>query len=114
MDLGIWSQIEVAASIASACLPTLKPLFCLAFKGFFGECDGACGAAETPRPCRRLPHDDSILRDSFVPMGSEEVLTRIGNASVIRKEKDIERGLTESRDTENEKNSSDITDYRSV
>lgn len=79
--------------------------------------------AATPRPCRRRsPHDDSILRDSFVPMGSEEVLTRIGNASIIQKEKDIERGDAESANTENgdnengdnEKASSDITDYRSI
>lgn len=91
----MWSQIEIAASIACACLPPLKPLFCIVFKGFLGDCDGTCGGT-TPRPCRiQSPHDDSVLHDSFVATGSEDGLTQVGTGSTIQREKDIENGAVE-------------------
>lgn len=92
----MWSQIEIAASITCACLPPLKPLFCIVFKGFLGDCDGTCGGT-TPRP-RQLqsPHDDSVLQDSFVAAeGSEEGLTQVGTGSTMQREKDIESGTIE-------------------
>lgn len=88
MVLNVWSQIEIATSITCACLPPLKPLFCMVFKGFLGDCDGGCGT--TPRPCRmRALPVDSVLQDSFVQMGSEEGLTP---GRTIGNEKDIENG----------------------
>lgn len=63
----------------------------MVFKGFFGDGDGGCEA--TPRPCRlRALPADSVLQDSFVPMGSEEGLTQVGSGRTIEKEKDIESG----------------------
>lgn len=86
MVLSTWSQIEITVSIACASLPPLKSLF---YKGFHGDYDGGCEA--TPRPCRmRALHTDSVLQDSFVPMGNEEGLTQLGTGRTI--EKDIESG----------------------
>lgn len=93
--INMWSQIEIAASITCACLPPLKPLFCMVFKGFLGDCDEKCGGT-TPRP-RQLqsPHDDSVLQGSFVETGSEEGLTQVGTGLTMQREKDIESGATE-------------------
>lgn len=95
----MWSQIEITASIVCACLPPLKPLFCLVFGGFLGPCEETCGSS---MPGRRMAplHVDSALQESFVQAGSEDVLAHgIGSKE---KGKDLESAV-ESVDVENDK-----------
>lgn len=72
MVINIWSQIEIAASITCACLPPLKPVFCLVFRGFLGPCDETCGSKASPGRMQPL-HGDSVLQDSVVQVEREEL-----------------------------------------
>lgn len=92
----MWSQIEITASIACACLPPLKPVFCLVFRGFLGPCDETCGSTAPPGRMQPL-HVDSALQDSIVQVEGDEEM-RIGTAysthdttcSTIGKEKEMD------------------------